>query len=106
VLKKGQYCMIKIPKKVARVKMARIQPEINTEGRGEALHTEKSSNSQLRKEGSAMAGIRDVIGVEAPELLFAGGSLVRAQKMGSFTNSRQKESSNEQSSDKNVNLGD
>jgi hypothetical protein len=105
-LKKGQYCMIKIPKKVARAKMAKIQPEINTEGRGEALHTEKSSNSQVRKEGSAMAGIRDVIGVEATELLLAEGSLVKAQKMGSFTNSRQKESSHEQYSDKNVNLGD
>lgn len=105
-MKKGQYCMIKIPRKVARAKMAKIQPEINTEGRGEALHTEKSSNSQVRKEVSAMAGMRDVIGVEATELLFAEGSLVKARKMGSFTNSRQKESTHELSSDKNVNMGD
>ena len=45
MLKEGQYCMIKIPKKGARAKMAKIQPEINTDGRPEALHTEKSSNS-------------------------------------------------------------
>jgi hypothetical protein len=106
VLKEGQYCMIKIPKKVARAKVAKIQPEINTDGRPEALHTEKSSNSQVRKEVSAMGVVRDVLGVETTDVLFLEGSTLRKQKKGNFPMSRQKESSHDQSTDKNLNLGD